>query len=252
MTIIGTVYLNGCNFQVGFDLLRTDNQNKIHYIRLYGILNVTNSYIAWSRGTATVWDATAGLATRYNQGQHIVVSKDLNVVNETSINVTGILSTSFVSGQTTGTVNLPPFKNASVLNTFTGSNINENFSATYTKSNPNYEDRLRISIPYVKILNTYNNYVSGQQVQLSSSSIEYIKNYTNDNTIVLGAVIETWDGSTKVGDSNGITLECSISKGNKLRINGQWKEAIPYIRVNGQWKEATPYVRVNGVWKEEI
>lgn len=251
MTIIGTVYLNGCNFQVGFDLLGTDNQNKIHYIRLYGILNVTNNYIAWSRGTATVWDATAGLATRYNQGQYIVVSKDLSVVNETSINVTGILSTTFVSGQTTGTVNLPAFKNPSVIHTFTGNNITENFNATFTKSSSAYEDRLRISIPNVKTLETYRNYTSGQNVTLSSSSIEYIKNYSN-NTVTLGGVIETWQGGTKIGESAEIKIQCSISKGNKLRINGQWKDAIPYIRVNGQWKEATPYVRVNGVWKEEI
>jgi len=252
MVVVGTAYMNGCNYQIGYDLLGTDNPNQIHYVRLYGVLNVTNSYIAWSRGTAGVWDTTVTLATRYNQGSYTVVTRDIEVVQETSIVISGSLNTSFVSGTASGTINLPPFKNASVLNTFTGSNINGNFSATYTKSNPNYEDRLRISIPYVKMLNTYNNYVSGQQVQLSNSSIEYIKNYTDDNTIVLGAVMETWNGSTKIGDSNGITLECSIAKGNKIRINGVWKDAIPYIRVNGQWKEATPYVRVNGVWKEEI
>ena len=252
MQVIGTAYMNGCNYQIGYDLLYTDNPNKLHRIRLYGVLNVTNNYIAWSSGTANVWDATVGLATRYNNGSYIVVTKDINVVNETSINVSGTLNTTFVSGTATGTVNLPAFKNPSVINSFTGNNIDGNFSATYTKSSVNFEDRLRISIPNVKALETYRYYVSGQNVQLSENSIAYIKNYTNKNTITLGGVIETWDAYGKIGESKELTIQCTLSKGNKLRINGQWKDAIPYVRVNGQWKEATPYIRVNGVWKEEI
>lgn len=38
----------------------------------------------------------------------------------------------------------------------------------------------------------------------------------------------------------------------KIRINGQWKDAISYVRINGQWKEAIPYIRINGQWKEGI
>lgn len=38
----------------------------------------------------------------------------------------------------------------------------------------------------------------------------------------------------------------------RMKINGQWKEATPYVRINGQWKEATPYIRVNSQWKEGI
>lgn len=251
MNVIGTAYMNGCNYQIGYDLLRTDNAQRIHTIRLYGILNVTNNYIAWSSGTANVWDATAGLATYYSNGSYEVVRKDLDVVNETSINVSGTLSTTFVSGTASGTVNLPAFKNPSVIHTFTGDNIEGNFSATFTKSSSSYEDRLRISIPNVKELNVYRNYTSGQEVQLSSSSINYIRNYATDK-VTLGGVIETWDGGTKIGESVELIIQCTLSKGNKLRVNGQWKDAIPYVRVNGQWKEATPYVRVNGVWKEEI
>lgn len=35
----------------------------------------------------------------------------------------------------------------------------------------------------------------------------------------------------------------------RLRVNGSWKESIPYIYKNG-WKEATPYINVNGTYKE--
>jgi hypothetical protein len=38
----------------------------------------------------------------------------------------------------------------------------------------------------------------------------------------------------------------------KIRVNGAWKDAIPYVRVNGTWKKAQAYVRANNSWKEGI
>lgn len=46
-----------------------------------------------------------------------------------------------------------------------------------------------------------------------------------------------------------------MSKGShyiSVRVNGQWKDCIPYVRVNGEWKEAVPNIRINGQWKEGI
>lgn len=73
------------------------------------------------------------------------------------------------------------------------------------------------------------------------------------------------------GDSLDVRMTvCAIDNGNeiswshqdvkmikgshyvKVRVNGVWKDAIPYVRVNGTWKEAVPYIRVNGTWKEGI
>ena len=34
-----------------------------------------------------------------------------------------------------------------------------------------------------------------------------------------------------------------------VRVNGEWKLAVPYVRVNGEWKSAIAYVRVDGKWK---
>jgi len=34
-----------------------------------------------------------------------------------------------------------------------------------------------------------------------------------------------------------------------VRVNGVWKNSVPYVRVGGIWVPAEPYVRVNGVWK---
>lgn len=151
-----------------------------------------------------------------------------------------------------GTLPLSTLKRPSVINTFTGNNVKGNFSATYTTVSTGVENRLRISIPNVRALETYRYYTSGQNVTLSNNSITYIKSYATGNKVTLSGVIETWSGNSKVGESSEKTIQCTVSKGNKIRINGQWKDAIPYVRVNGQWKEATPYIRINGVWKEEI
>lgn len=35
----------------------------------------------------------------------------------------------------------------------------------------------------------------------------------------------------------------------RIRVNGVWKNATPYVKVNGVWKIAQPYVKVSGAWK---
>lgn len=37
--------------------------------------------------------------------------------------------------------------------------------------------------------------------------------------------------------------------GARVKVDGVWKEAIPYVKVSGVWQPAVPYVRVDGVWK---
>lgn len=146
---------------------------------------------------------------------------------------------------------LPKIDRVSTINSFTGSDIKGNFNATYTAKSSSLINKLRIMLPDNTALQTYDNYVSGTNVTLDNTAIAAIKNYTSDKTITLGAVIETWSGSTKVGDSSKLTTTCVIKKPARIRINDEWKEAIPYVRANDEWKEATPYMRVDGVWKEE-
>lgn len=40
--------------------------------------------------------------------------------------------------------------------------------------------------------------------------------------------------------------------GARIKSNGVWKEAIPYVKVNGVWKITQPYVKKAGVWKQSI
>lgn len=144
--------------------------------------------------------------------------------------------------------------NPVTIDTFTGQKVTGVFKATYTPvAGQNYTYRLRISIPNVVALQLYENYQSGQEVTLSKAALQLIKQHATGDTVTLGGVIEAYSGGTKMGESREINIVCS-TKGNyiKLRINGEWKEAVPYIRVNGEWKEAKPYIRVNNQWKEGI
>ena len=34
----------------------------------------------------------------------------------------------------------------------------------------------------------------------------------------------------------------------KVKVNGSWVDAKPYVKVGGTWKEATPYIKVSGTW----
>lgn len=37
--------------------------------------------------------------------------------------------------------------------------------------------------------------------------------------------------------------------GARVKHQGQWRDAVPYVRVNGVWRIAEPFVKKNGSWK---
>lgn len=45
-------------------------------------------------------------------------------------------------------------------------------------------------------------------------------------------------------------MSARTTAGARVKVNGQWKEAIPWIKVNGVWRIAQPYVKTNGAWKK--
>lgn len=57
---------------------------------------------------------------------------------------------------------------------------------------------------------------------------------------------------TSAGGVNSKWASFTTKKNNvvRLKVNGNWKESIPYMCVGGVWKEATPYINVNGSYKE--
>ncbi|WHH58491.1 hypothetical protein [Petroclostridium sp. X23] len=56
---------------------------------------------------------------------------------------------------------------------------------------------------------------------------------------------QVWTGTQE------IELPPSSSK-ILIKINGEWKQATPYVKVNGAWKEAIPFIKVNGQWKQAV
>lgn len=85
--------------------------------------------------------------------------------------------------------------------------------------------------------------------------------------------LTTFSGTSGTISADGLTsyttykLKCSITDGHntvsntvslttifpyaRIKVNGVWKKAMPYINVNGYWKLAKPYVKnSSGTWKE--
>lgn len=115
------------------------------------------------------------------------------------------------SGSTSGSLTLTKIPRASKIDTFTGSTIDGTFTVTYTKSVSTYTDKLCISIPNGKALMTID-YTSGKSFNLDSTSLEYIySNYTTTQTVQLGAVMETYNGTTKIGESSEYKIDVSIN-----------------------------------------
>lgn len=110
MTTLGTVYLNGCNYQVGYDVLWTNVTSGQWGIRIYGVLNVTNNNISWSRGSASAHTTSTSIGTYYSKGSYTLVSGDFTFSCDGNGNLSqyigGSLSTTFVSGDTGGTISL--------------------------------------------------------------------------------------------------------------------------------------------------
>lgn len=217
--IVGQVNLNGCNYQVGYDLLGQNTAGNYSTVRFYGILNVTNNYIAWSRGTASVWGASAGLATRYNRGSYTVVTQDVNIGHDNQGNYSGTLSgslnTTFVSGTASGGFSLPKINRIAITNSVSGGVLEENFKVNFTKYVDNYTYKLRISIPNVKELEKINYQNSGVNFKLTQETLDYLYTYTkNSNDVKLGFAVETWSGNSIISSGNEVIITGKIVNAN--------------------------------------
>ena len=100
-TSLGIVYMSGCSYEVAYDLLGQSTTNNTSSVRFYGILHVSNNYVSWSRGTASVWNTTWGISTYYSRGDYTLVQEDATLYHDNNGNysawVSGSLSTTFVS-----------------------------------------------------------------------------------------------------------------------------------------------------------
>lgn len=115
------------------------------------------------------------------------------------------------SGSGSKTVPLDTIKRASVINSFRGNDIEGNFNVVYTSYSSSFTHKLRLSIKNGNAIETFNNYKSGTDVYFSNANVEYLQSYMGSlPSVELSAVIETWDGSTKIGESTALTNTFSI------------------------------------------
>ena len=222
-TVLGTVQLGSyANYQLAYDLISQNTANNSSTVRFYGILNVTG-YISWSSGSASVHTSgLQGIGTYYGAGSHTLITRDFTFGHDSNGNfsawIGASIKTTYVSGDTGGTLTLPKINRIAKINSFTIGTTDGNYdfekemSVSYTKYVNNYNYKLRISIPSVVALETFTYNTSNNKFTLTDDTINYLYEYTkNKKTVVLGAVIETYNGNTKLGESSELKLTCTVS-----------------------------------------
>lgn len=174
-------------------------------------ININGSRVR--SGTANLNVGTYGSVTLASGSTTVSHNKDGSKTVSVSASYSSAASAYYLpsSGSTSGSLTLTKIPRASKIDAFTGSTVDGTFNVTYTKSVSTYTDKLRISIPNVKALMTID-YTSGKSFNLDSTSLEYIySNYTTTQTVQLGAVMETYNGTTKIGESSEYKIDVSIN-----------------------------------------
>lgn len=81
--------------------------------------------------------------------------------------------------------------------------------------------------------------------------ITLVVNETQEITFRLGA-----SGNARLGGPEDFPLDITrvqlISAGygsGRIKVDGIWHQAIPYVNDNGEWKQAEPWGRLAGEWR---
>lgn len=93
-------------------------------------------------------------------------------------------------------------RSSAVTNHSFGEQWDTGYSIDYTKLVDSYTHKMRISIPNIIEIYKEDNYQNGSIVTLPQKSIDKLWNYIDGKSEVsIGIVLETWNGSSKIGDS---------------------------------------------------
>ena len=216
-----TAYI--CTYQV----IEQNVSGNYTVFRLYGYFYYGGgTQVSSGTGNGFYLDGTYIYSGNYTfgPGAHLLGTKDIVVGHNADGSYpgrnVGISASSWhMSGATSGNIYAGKINRLATINSFTGNDIEGSFNVTYTSYVSSYTYKLRISIPNVIALETFN-YASGTVFTLSNNSITYIYNYTQSmNSVRLGAVIETWDGNNKLGESVELINTCVISNANPIFTN---------------------------------
>ena len=112
-----------------------------------------------------------------------------------------------------GSFSLPTIARVSTIDQFNGTNIEGNFSVKYTSYSSSLTTKLVISAPN-HTLETFN-YTSNTNFKLSNSSLNYLYGaMANTTSIKLSVKLQTYNGSTLIGESATLTNVCYITNCN--------------------------------------
>lgn len=253
MTVLGQYNIDSWNYlQVGYDLL-SQTYNEIKY-RRYITLHVAG-HVSWSNAVARFYNPNAEnwLEYTYYGGDYTLLQQDVTLTptpgQQYVETVSGNLESGFVNWYFSPTITFPAMEAPVLISSVEGTSLTSDFKATFTpKSGTGYTYSLVIGKDSYK--DTFNNYTSGTVVKLSDSTISNIRQAGTDK-VTLTITLNTYKNGNLIGNDSK-TLEVRSYSGIHIKINGVWKEAIPYVRINGAWKEAIPYIRINNTWKEGI
>lgn len=157
------------------------------------------------------------------------------------------------TGSLNGTKVLDPINRKAKITSFSGHDIDNDFSVGYTKYVSSWNYFLVLSLSNDTRLDKVLYNTSGAIYKLPDSAKDIIYNAVgNNDTVDIKATIETWNGNTKVGTSSALTNTCTINRNLWLKVNGTWKRGIPHVNINGVWKKGIPYIKINGEWKKAI
>lgn len=229
-TVLGTVYLNGCNYQLAYDLLSQNIANNTSTVRFYGILNVTNNYISWTRGTASVHTASQAIGTYYGKGSHTLITADFTFGHNSDGNfsawIGASLSTTFVSGSTGGTLTLPRILRYPVISSADNFNDEGNPTVKYTSYNT-FPIRVRMEV-------TGNSSIVSRNMSANSSSCTFNLTdeernklrsaCTNSNSLAVRFVVSALNGNTELSWSY-LDRTMTIVNGNPTFSNFTYKDA---------------------------
>lgn len=156
-------------------------------------------------------------------------------------------------GNCGGNMTLTTIPRAAAIASFSGNDIDTDFSVGYTKYVGTWTYYLTLMMSDNTQLDRVEYPTSGAIYRLPESAKDIIYNAVgNDDTVDIKVKIETWNGNTKVGESSTLTNTCTINRNVWINVNGEWKRGIPHVNVNGEWKKGIPYININGVWKKAI
>lgn len=224
MPIAGTLKLNGCNYQFGWDLISQDVANNTSTVSFYGILTPTGSYVAWSSGTASVHTAQAGLRTRYTQSE-VVVQSNFTFPHNADGTLTlapgyGI-NTTFTSGSGTVIIQLPQIKRFATI-TATPSSLTDEDDPYITFTNPGGATNLNVWLE----VNPNGTHYAQRTLDITSGT--YTWDLTEEEREQLRAELTT---------SNKGTIRLGLYSTQSGTTSASYKD-IPYEIIN-----ATPLIR---------